>query len=216
MKIKNKNLFLFLLVMLLFPLLSSMVESSLTPKQILKNALTKWNKIKDYYCKFVYIEWKGSKKEEGDYIFYYKRPNLRRMEVLSGENKNTIVVYHPGVNKEKVKVKKGIFPFTLSASDERLEGFFGADWGSDLNHLKSYLKGGKMKLLKTESIGKRKAYVIQFTGKMSEYSKELVWFDTTSFLPLQIERYKDNRLHSRRTFTDFVINSGLKDDDFKF
>lgn len=204
-----------LIIFLLF--ISCLVFAQKNGISILQSAISKLDKMKDYRYNFIYIEAKGEKEEKSEYIFYFMKENFRRLEGIEGEHKGTIVVYNPEENKEKVKVKRGFIPLTMDKDDERLSGFFHSDFGSHLTHLSKYIKQGKIKFVKKEKFQGKEVNVVEFIPvKKMKYTKEIVLFDAEENTLVKIERYKDNKFHSKIIFKDISINTDLKPEDFKF
>lgn len=203
-------------LLFMFYSISISVSTEKEGVKILKLAMKRWEKIKDCKYSFTYIEVKDEKEEKNEYLFSFMKDTFRRLEGIEGENKGTIVVYNPDENKEKVRVKRGFLPLTLDKDNERLTGFFAVDWGSHLAHLSKYIKHGNIKFIRKGEIQGREVITFEFTPiKKMEYTKEIVSFDVKENVLVQIERYKENKFHSKIIFKDFSINSGLKPEDFK-
>lgn len=207
--------FLFTILGILF--LSSSVYAENKAEQIFRAAEEKCKKIKDLRCVFEYTEIKDNKKSfrECEFMFL-KEEGLRRMEVISGENKGVILLYRPDEDKEKVKVKQ-IIPLTLKKDDKRIEGFFTSDFYSDIYYLKYHLNKGKIKYLKEEEVSARACHLLELiAGKKTEYTKALLWIDKKLLVPVKIEKYEDGKIFSSKIYKKIEINTGLTKEDFKF
>lgn len=187
--------------------------------KLFQNMVKAWNGIKDYTCKFSYEEDKGGSMSGGTYDYKFKKPYIVRLEGVDGENKGTIVVYRPDQDGDFVHVKKGILPLKLKKTNGMVKDFFKSDLGFDIKYAQDFVKssGASITLKSSGSVKGRNADVLELAAKKGgEFSKVLVYVDKATKMPIQIDRYKGEKLFSHRMYWDLKVNTNFSSDDVKF
>lgn len=207
-----------LIIVLSILFLTNLLYSENKAEKIFNSAEESCKKIKDYRVVFEFTETKKDRKSYAEYDFsFIKAEGLRRMEVIDGDNKGVILVYRPDEDKNKVKVKKFMLTLALDKNDKRIEGFFTTDFVSDFYYLKYHLNKGKINYVKEEKVLGRSCHLLEFiAGKKTEWTKALLWIDKNLLVPVQIEKYDNNKLLSKKIYKKIEIDIGLNKEDFKF
>ncbi|MES0488933.1 MAG: hypothetical protein ABUK01_03010 [Leptospirales bacterium] len=237
MKLKYLTLILFLFVPGGFAGIHSPEGSSkISFKKMLSNMEKRFARLVDYEMYSNSYSSKRNSKQSETYHLYYKNPGKVRMEILSGKDKGTIMLYDHNGDKSKVKVRAGgkvtrfmqkLFSMEeLDVTDAKLHDLRGygiehADWG--------YLIKTHKKMLTNNIYSFENKGVVDFKGKKAylfivsssdpeqsnsiKYSHFLI--NPRTFFPFQRTEYdKNGKMLKRNEFIKVKFNLDLDDKVF--
>lgn len=183
--------------------------------------------LRDYRCVFDSFSSNGSESALVKYSYYFKKPSMVRMEILSEKNKNTVLLYDGGA-KVRVKPGSGVLSatsFSLEPDhskiiDKRNNGVPQSTWGWLIERHEEWHNLIEQTGVSTETVYGRSAIVYELRSKQPEttalIATERFWVDAETHLPLKYIQYdsKGETIQSG-SFYDVKINTGLKDELFK-
>lgn len=187
--------------------------------KIFQDMLKQSLKLKDYSFRFDHTEIDPKTKKEKITVadFWWKEPDFRKLAVIDGQHKGSIVVYNPDKSKTKVFGKQGgvEIPGGMPKNTAMVAPFFKVGWQNDLIELKKLTRGGKFALGGEEKIKDRAAWKITVTGAQDAFDKIIIWVDKKDSVLLKHEYYKQGKLDNRSIIYNIKINTGLKPAEFK-
>jgi outer membrane lipoprotein-sorting protein len=191
-----------------------------TATEIFNSLLKQSDALTQYHLLFEYnVMGVGkSKKESRVCEFWYIEPDMRRLDVIDGDDKGNKVIYNGKQNKKAVRAKQPFLPVPISVDrkDPRLAGFFSSDWKADVGEIKGFTAGATPELVGGSKVKDREAWKIEFKNLKGEYDRVVLWVDKKDKVLLQYEYYTGKDLFSRKTWYDYTLDAKLKPADFKF
>lgn len=183
----------------------------------------------DYTFKCVISTYKDGKviKEGGQ--FYYKKPNMMKMEVTNGSKKGSVAVLGTdGKVRGHLGGMLSMFSGTIGKDSNMLRSANGfsmmdSDYETLLRDLNKQLAEGSTCVVTVApvavaSAGGVKQHVIEVYKNIdSDKDKELtqrIFVDVKSNLPEQWNLYKTEKLFSSTDWKELKVNIGLTEDDF--
>jgi len=189
-------------------------------KAFLNNLENAIYKMDTYKCKMFSESWKRKKHEYKIMEFYFKKPNLMRMDVLEGDKAGSVVL----LNKEgKIRGKNSMgMKKTLKPTDGRLKNLRGATFMQSslldmLDRLKAHVleRGCKATLMEEECM-KRPAYHLHIEHNDADdpVTFEEVWYDKGTYFIIKKIKYEGNAKVADTVWEDCQINIPLDDSLF--
>ena len=189
-------------------------------KTFLNNIEDAIYKMDTYTCKMYLENWKDKKHEYKILKFYFKKPNLMRMDVLEGDNKGGVVL----LNKEgKIRGKNWLgITLTLRPDDGRIRNLRGDSFmqSSLLNmlaRLKNHIleRGCKASLAEEECM-KRPAYHLHIEHNDADdpVTLEDVWYDKNTYFIMKKIKYEGRAKVTDIVWENCEINIPLADSLF--
>lgn len=183
----------------------------------------------DYTFKCVISTYKDGKviKEGGQ--FYYKKPNMMKMEVTNGAKKGAVAVLGTdGKVRGHLGGMLSMFSGTIGKDSNMLRSANGfsmmdSDYETLLRDLNKQLAEGSTCIVTVNpvaiaSAGGAKQHVVEVYKNIdSDKDKELtqrIFVDVKSNLPEQWNLYRTEKLFSSTDWKDIKVNIGLTEDDF--
>lgn len=202
----------------------SLPESS--AKEILQRTIRKISTIHNYRCKLTSTSILGDISEKQVFNYYFKSPGFRRIEVIEGKDKGSILVYRDGIVRAR---KRGLFSFitlTFRPEDKRVTTIRrGRIDQTDFQFILSLLLEPERKIFwKKKDIFQDEAVdVLELVdtreanaNSYDEPVKGLFWISQESDLILKYELYnKSNNLVFRQINQDIQVNIDIPEDFFK-
>lgn len=200
-----------------------------------------YGRVSDYQCIYITYNLDGEKIDKRTVRYFFKKPGLIRVEGMKGFEKGWVAVYRDGKIRLKPKgflflkraflpLKKMFLPFGAAYTfdpDDRLMRSPGRGYRVDESGIDdliaraiSSMRRDEVVLIGREEVFESECYLIEMVPKTlvgdNSITKERLWVDVQTNLPLQYEVYEaGNRLVHSRTFKDLKVNIGLLDKLFK-
>lgn len=181
-----------------------------------------FDRINDYSCRFESFSRLGEKSTSVNFKYFFSKPKLVRMEILTGKYSGTILLYQGG-DEVRLKVSNmilGLFTFTFSPDhryvcDVRGNGVHNSDWGYFINEHIKMLDLTESRLIGEEELDKRNALVYELLSKDPSQSrsiaKEVIWIDKSQNILIKYMQYdKEGTLLQSGYYKDIMVNRGLK------
>ncbi len=181
-----------------------------------------WKAVNDYSCSIVDHEVLGSQVQDRRYDYWFKKPSLAKIEIVSGPGKGSGSVWHGG--DTVVGHQGGFMHFvhmTVSIHDPRAVSLRGdtiadASFGSIL----AMYQSGKGTV--TEAAGEpvdgtpTDMLVMKITDPASDkgVTRDVLYLSKSTHLPVRRVRYAGDAIVKQEDFVNVKINPGLKDSDF--
>lgn len=181
-----------------------------------------WSKVDNYSCSIVVHETLGSQVQDRRYDFWFKKPTMAKIEIVSGPGKGSGSVWHGGdtVSGHQGGLLRGIH-MNVSLHDARAVSLRGDTMNTaSFGYILSLFENGKANV--TESAGETIAgnatdmLVMRVTDSTSDngITKDVVYLSKATHLPVRRVRYDGDQLVKQEDFVNVAINPGLKDSDF--
>ena len=176
-----------------------------------------YGSINDYQCRFEELSLFRNRREERVINFYFKKPNLIRMDILTGNrpfDDGSVGVYTGDgkVTGRRGGVLSGIVlkvpkdsPLATTIRGVRFDE---SDIETVLNRLDFYRTRGRIELRETDG-----SFI--FACAPSDpfgnegISKDIVWIDRGTLLITRNERYEGETLVQAASWKEYIINAGL-------
>jgi outer membrane lipoprotein-sorting protein len=172
--------------------------------------------VDDYQCIFEEYTALGKQEERRTFRYFFKKPRLIRMEILSGRDRGSIAVYKDG----RVKGRKGgllsFITLNLKLTDPRVTNIRGdrideSDWFFLLQEVLVCQKKDTVRLVKTDYLDGKMVYLLEFGINQQRN----LYIEANTFLPKRLEQFDTNgRLIHIIEYKDIRINQKLTEDFF--
>jgi len=220
-----KSRLLFLLALLAFLLAGISYASPTplpTPKQVIGSLANNFKGLRDYTCTAEAHYRKGRETEDKVYLIYFKRPNLVRAEVISGDNEGGVAV----LNKEgKVQAHSGGFLSWLILNLDTDNPLVTTIRGNRMDESSFVYMVEKMKEglpLKGEGEVHTAGYKVingvktvalesNYTQRIDGITKEIAYVVPGKWMIKKILEYEGSVEVINVTYSDVKVNSGLSD-----
>jgi outer membrane lipoprotein-sorting protein len=176
--------------------------------------------IDDYQCVFEEYAVSGEKEERRAFRYFFKKPRLIRIEIISGRGKGSIAVYKDG----KVRGRKGgllsFITLNLNLTDSRVTNIRGdrideSDWFFLLQEVLLCQKRGRVKLAKIDYLKGKKIYLLELEVNQKTNLINKLYIEADTFLPERLEQFDINgRLVHIIEYEDIRANQNLTEDFF--
>lgn len=182
-----------------------------------------WKVVNDYSCSIVVHETLGSQVQDRRYDFWFKKPTLAKIEIVSGPGRGSGSVWHGGdtVLGHQGGLLRGI-KMTVSLHDSRAVSLRGdtmdtASFGNILSAFQSNMRGTL-----TESAGETidgkptdmLSMKIADPAQEKGVTRDVLYLSKITHLPVRRVRYAGDAIVKQEDFVNVKLNPGLKDSDF--
>lgn len=212
-------IFSFVFVSLAIPCTAADSPDTPTAVEIYASMFERYKTVKQYHHFFDYEETGMADGEKQNRVceFWYVEPDVIRLDVISGDDKGSKVVYNGKKNDKTVYAKQPLMPVAipLGKNDPRLGGFMTSNWKSDLNELKQLTGDAVPEFVGGSKVKDRPAWKIEFKNLKGKYNRIILWIDKEQKLLVQYEYYAGDELFARKTWYDFDLETKLGPKDFK-
>jgi outer membrane lipoprotein-sorting protein len=216
--ILQKRVLLLLICLSLAALMNINVSATYQPdaKEILTALHHKLDSIKDYQYQINYVRSRNGAKSIEGYNYFFKRPNLIRLEVTAGKDKGSLAIL---TASGKVRAHSGgmlgIFTVTMEPNDKRLQdedGYTIADSGLQkiIKEMESKLAGNSSTVVELDH--DKKLYQLQIE-RGSFHDQILV--DMQTSLPMEWLTTQNGQFYGKSEWRNWQINIGLADSLFQ-
>ncbi len=216
-----------LAVTLVFFLTFPIFPAELNTDSLVSIIENNWKTTKDYTLTLKTYSLKDDKEEESIIEQKFLKPKWIYAKVTSGKNKGSVGVYNPITKKVKGH-QGGLLKFivlTLDPSDKKTSSIRGhridqSSCGTLVQRLINYRKNDEFTSICLSTYDEKPAYLftaeIEDTSKLWGATKEMMWINAETLLPLHLEQFLANdKLVHYSTYWNIKINTGLTEDDFK-
>ena len=198
-------------------------ESTNSGNQLIEDMYLKARALKNYSFKFNMKAFKGSKVLVESGQFYYKNPDLIRLEEKGPYKKGAVAVLGKS-GKVKAHLGGGLkfIVVELAPNSHLLKSANGhpmveSDFKSLTGYLKSYIKDGMVARSTRQPVPvkgiKEKVFILDIMKRKKLWKRIAV--NPRTSMPVQWWDYRDDgKLHSHATWSQFVSNRPLPDELF--
>lgn len=232
---RNNVIFLQVVVILLFcvsPLVSAEDKSFEKTLHIMKQ---RFEDVEDYQCIYQVYTARDGESRDQTFAYYFKKKKCIRMTLLTGRCSGSVLIYHEGKHKEKVRVRAGN-PLMLMmqklflgeylnldsrwVTDLRGNGVHESDWGWFIEEHQRLLSFGSGSYGGEIMVDGRLALYYELISsdpdKTLSVKKEELWVDVESYFPVRYIQYgKQGEIVRKALFRDLRFNSGIRDKWFE-
>jgi outer membrane lipoprotein-sorting protein len=181
--------------------------------------------LTDYSCSYNALVSDGRRTQKWTYRYFFKKPDLIRMEIVTGENAGVILIVRDGKVRVKPSGLLSILSLTLRPDDRRIIDVRKnrpdqTSWGYFLDqHLRNQDLTTEISASQ-DILDGRPVLVYEITSqdpaRTQGIAREKIWVAVPEDLLLRYEMYdRDGRLAMMSHFKEIVLDSGLPDSLFK-
>lgn len=180
-----------------------------------------WGKVDNYSCSIVVHETLGTQVQDRRYDYWFKKPTLAKIEIVSGPGKGSGSVWHGGdtVSGHQGGLLRGIH-MTVSIHDARAVSLRGDTINmASFGYILSGFQAGKANV--TESPGEAingvsTDMLVMKTDPAANngVTRDVLYLSKSTHLPVRRMRYAGDALVKQEDFVDVKLNPGLTDADF--
>ena len=190
-------------------------SSAITPQELLQQLKQNFAKLKDYQCQMTDTKYKAGKPSVESRNYYFKKPQLIRIEVTGGSDKGAVAVYN---SAGKVRAHAGgilgLFTITMEPNDKRLQEddgstFVDSHLGVSIRDLEQAMNGATVSI--TEVAQSRKLYQVEINRPNK---RQVILVDAQQLLPIQWDTFTNGQLEFRTEWQNFKADTGLADSLF--
>ncbi|MBI2839326.1 MAG: hypothetical protein HYX75_13500 [Acidobacteria bacterium] len=183
------------------------------PQQLVDAMRQRYEALNDYHCQIIYTEYRNGRSNVEVDSYYFKKPQLIRLEVTEGKDKGAIVVLR---RDGKVRATSGgllgFFKITMEPDDKRLRDedgstFAESHFGGVLASIQSILAGASATATETDGV-----YRLQADH---ENVRELVLIDSRTMFPVEWLRLRAGNPQSKTQWKGLQVDVGLKESLFE-
>ncbi len=192
-----------------------------TPQSVVDAFEEMYASITDYQCRMWEYCRQGSRYEERNIDFYFKRPRLIRMDILKGNRTGdggSVGVY----KNDRVTGRKGgilgIFAITVNKHDTQATTIRGvtfdqSDMQATLEKMRFHLANSACALSVSEDV-----YVLVFEpydpAASGGVTKDVIRLDVKTLLPVSSDSFEGTRNVQHAGWERYILNAGLPDELF--
>ncbi|OGS27330.1 MAG: hypothetical protein A2297_06650 [Elusimicrobia bacterium RIFOXYB2_FULL_48_7] len=189
------------------------------------NLKQKFGSLRDYRCVCKTFSADKKKKLLVECVYYFKKPNLVRMEIISDKFKNTTLLFR----NNKVRVKPGAALLSLVTTtldpqnklvcDLRGHGLDNSSWGWIIDEHMKLLDNMRVIRAEDRQISGRPGVLYELKskspGKTHSIDRELLWIDRQENLLVKLKQYDSSgMLLQSLEYRNISINPGLPESLF--
>lgn len=181
--------------------------------------------LTDYSCSFDSFVSDGRRSQKGTYRYFFKKPDLIRMEVVSGENAGVILIVRDGKVRVKPAGLLSILSLTLRPDDSRVIDIRKnrpdqSSWGYYLDQHLQNLDLATVLSSTRDTIDGRPVLIYEIASqdpaRTQGIAREKIWVAVPDSFLLRYEMYdRDGRLVMMAHFKDILLDQSLPDSLFK-
>jgi outer membrane lipoprotein-sorting protein len=173
--------------------------------------------LQDYQHQNIYIRNRNGVNVTEGYNYFFKKPNLIRLEVTAGKDKGSLAILTAtGKVRAHAGGVLGIFKVTMEPNDKRLQnedGFTIADSGFQKI----------IKEIETRLTGNSKSNVVEINREKKLYQlqiergnfREQILIDMQTSLPIEWLTNQNGQFYGKSEWHNWKVNSGLPDSLFE-
>ncbi len=216
---------LFILALVLWPL-GARPEGEVPPYETtLKRMNDRFGALSDYRCSFESFATDGWHTQRWTYRYFFKKPNLIRMEIVSGDNKGAILIVRDGKVRAKPTGLLSILTLTLKPDDPKVIDVRKnrpdqTSWGYYLDQHLLTLDQAIVLSSGQDTLDGRPVLVYEIGSRepvrTQGIAREKLWVAVPDDLPVRYEMFDAaGRLVLMAHFKDILLDQNLPDSLFK-
>lgn len=224
--IKKSNVVIIYINFLLLFIPASAEQNDRNYKNVLFKMKQRFKEIKTYQCAYEMLTAKGEKIEKVVCRYFFKSPDMVRMELLEGKYKGAVMLYKS--QKVRLKLRRGILSlFSLSyrpghrcVTNLRGYGLHQSYWGwyidrhINMLELTEGIFSGEETLSGRDTI--KYKLISKNPGKTKGVAQEVLWIDKKELIPLKFVQYNsEGEILMFAWYKDIELNVALNDRIFK-
>lgn len=204
-------------------------QATIDGGQLVSKLLDKVQGLNDYQYDCAQVSWRTGKPKEAAAKFYFKKPGMIRIEVISQDYRNgsVIIKQADGTIKGAGGGLLHAMQMTLDENSRMLRLPSGtsavkSDFNSLLSNLQKKLANGvsckatKVPVLASTLHGDDSVVVIDiFEGQAGDPATERVLVNPHTMLPVEWAYFTNGKILSTVAFKNLVVNKGVSDSTFK-
>jgi outer membrane lipoprotein-sorting protein len=203
------------LIILGCSLVKGQASSPTSPQEILTQLNQRFMAIKDYQCQVVSTKYKNGKPKQDGHKYYFKKPQLIRLEVNIGKDKGAVAVYNKA---GKVRAHAGgllsIITITMEPTDKRLQDgdggtFVTSHLGGTIKDIEKAISSGNATLSQVKL--DRDYYQLQVERNNR---RDVILIDSQLMLPVIWDTFVDGKLSSKTEWKTLQVDIGVADSLF--
>ena len=195
----------------------------------------KFQSLRDYQCTFESYTARDEESRAAVFSFYFKKPEMIRMEILEGKYPGSVMLYNPQVIRDKVRVQVGNPAlavlqkiilgeyFELHSKwtvDLRGKGVHESSWSTFIEDHRRLLHLGNSKFMGEKEVNGKTTLFYRLEShdpnKTLNVKTEEVWIDKQTYFPIKFIHYDaSGRIIRRSEYHNLKFNTGLRLDLFK-
>jgi hypothetical protein len=190
------------------------------PGAVLARLETAYAAIQDYRCRIIAFTRKGSRTDQRELRFSFRKPGMARARVLRGSGRGSEVARD---RSGKLHGRRGglLSPFVVSLkeTDSRVRNlrgvpFWEADWGVFLQRIREALADPAASAATQAAPDGSLELTIRFQGPEPPV-RHFYRVDTARWLITEADVYEGNELVDQVRYEECQLNPGLTDRDFE-
>ena len=188
----------------------------LTAKDIIAALRKRLTSLQDYQHQNVYVRNRNGKNVSEGYNYFFKKPNLIRVEVTDGKDKGSLVILTAsGKVRAKAGGLLGLFTVTMEPNDKRLQnedGFTIADSGFQkiIKEMEMRLAGNSSTVVEVN----REKKIYQLLIERGPFHEQIL-VDLQTNLPIEWLTTQNGQFYGKSEWKNWQVNSGLPDSLFQ-
>ena len=181
-----------------------------------------WKAVNDYSCSIVVHETLGNQVQDRRYDFWFKKPTLAKIEIVSGPGKGSGSVWHGG--DTVIGHMGGMLSFahrTVYIHDSRAVSLRGDTMDTAIfGNLLAVYQSGKGTVSEGAGETVDGAPTDMLSMKIADpasnngVTRDVLYLSKTTHLPVRRVRYAGDTLAKQEDFVNVKLNPGLKDSNF--
>lgn len=190
-------------------------SSASSPQEIINLLSQRFSGLKDYQCQVINTTFKNGQPKQDGHKYFFKKPQLIRLEVNIGKDKGAVAVYNKlGKVRAHAGGLLGLITITMEPNDKRLQDddgstFVESHFGTTIKDIEKAISSGTVTT--SEITRDHLLYQIQVdrTNK-----RDIIIIDSQSMLPVSWDSYRDGKLESKTEWKNVQVDIGLADSLF--
>ena len=188
----------------------------LTAKDIIAALRKRLTSLQDYQHQNIYVRNRNGRNVSEGYNYFFKKPNLIRVEVTDGKDKGSLVILTAsGKVRAKAGGLLGLFTVTMEPNDKRLQnedGFTIADSGFQkiIKEMETRLAGNSSTVVEVN----REKKIYQLLIERGPFHEQIL-VDLQTNLPIEWLTTQSGQFYGKSEWKNWQVNSGLPDSLFQ-
>jgi len=216
------------LLLLIFSLLPATAGETDPYSVTLNRMKARFEALEDYTCSFDSFVADGRRSQRSTFRYFFKKPDLIRMEIISGDNKGAILIVRDGKVRAKPAGLLSILILTLKPDDPRVIDVRKnrpdqSSWGYYLDQHLLTLDQAEVFSSGQDTLDGRSVLVYEIASReparTQGIAREKLWVAVPDDLPVRYEMFDTSgRLVLMAHFKDIHLDQNLPDSlfmDFK-
>jgi outer membrane lipoprotein-sorting protein len=213
------------LILLIFPLPPAAAEETDTYPVALHRMKERFDALNDYQCSFDSFVTDARRTQKWTYRYFFKKPDLIRMEIVAGDNKGAILIVRDGKVRAKPAGLLSILTLTLKPDDPKVIDVRKnrpdqTSWDYYLDQHLLTLDRAVVLSSGRETLDGRSVLVYEIASRdparTQGIAREKLWVAVPDDLPVRYEMFDAaGRLVLMAHFKDILLDQNLPDSLFK-